>query len=62
MDRISHLPVVVHRALDEKVLRDQRDRAEKDLRRSEARYRASGRKSKLRNLPLQSRRCVSGSE
>jgi len=40
MDRISHLPVVVHRALDEKVLRDQRDRAEKDLRRSEARYRA----------------------
>jgi len=40
MDRISHLPVAVHRALDEKVLRDQRDRAEKDLRRSEARYRA----------------------
>lgn len=40
MDRISHLPVAVHRALDEKGLRDQRDRAEKDLRRSEARYRA----------------------
>ena len=40
MDRISHLPVVVHRALDEKALRDQRDRAEKDLRRSEAHYRA----------------------
>ncbi len=40
MDRISHLPVAIHRALDEKVLRDQRDRAEKDLRRSEARYRA----------------------
>jgi diguanylate cyclase (GGDEF)-like protein/PAS domain S-box-containing protein len=40
MDRISHLPVAVHRALDEKALRDQRDRAEKDLRRSEARYRA----------------------
>ena len=40
MDRISHLPVAVHRALDEKTLRDQRDRAEKDLRRSEARYRA----------------------
>jgi diguanylate cyclase (GGDEF)-like protein/PAS domain S-box-containing protein len=40
MDRISHLPVAVHKALDEKVLRDQRDRAEKDLRRSEARYRA----------------------
>jgi diguanylate cyclase (GGDEF)-like protein/PAS domain S-box-containing protein len=40
MDRMSHLPVAVHRALDEKTLRDQRDRAEKDLRRSEARYRA----------------------
>jgi diguanylate cyclase (GGDEF)-like protein/PAS domain S-box-containing protein len=40
MDRISHLPVAVHRALDEKLLRDQRDRAERDLRRSEARYRA----------------------
>jgi len=40
MERISHLPVAVHRALDEKALRDQRDRAEKDLRRSEARYRA----------------------
>jgi diguanylate cyclase (GGDEF)-like protein/PAS domain S-box-containing protein len=40
MDSISHLPVAVHRALDEKALRDQRDRAEKDLRRSEARYRA----------------------
>ena len=40
VDRMSHLPVAVHRALDEKALRDQRDRAEKDLRRSEARYRA----------------------
>ncbi len=40
MDRISHLPVAVHRALDERTLRDQRDRAEKELRRSEARYRA----------------------
>jgi diguanylate cyclase (GGDEF)-like protein/PAS domain S-box-containing protein len=40
MDRVSHLPVALHRALDEKALRDQRDRAEKDLRRSEARYRA----------------------
>jgi diguanylate cyclase (GGDEF)-like protein/PAS domain S-box-containing protein len=40
MDRISHLPVAVHRALDEKTLRNQRDRAEKELRRSEARYRA----------------------
>ena len=40
VESIGHLPVAVHRALDEKVLRDQRDRAEKDLRRSEARYRA----------------------
>jgi diguanylate cyclase (GGDEF)-like protein/PAS domain S-box-containing protein len=40
MDSIGHLPVAVHRALNEKMLRDQRDRAEKDLRRSEARYRA----------------------
>jgi diguanylate cyclase (GGDEF)-like protein/PAS domain S-box-containing protein len=40
MDRIGHLPVAVHRALDEKALRDQRDRAENDMRRSEARYRA----------------------
>jgi len=40
MDRIGHLPVALHRALDEKALRDQRDRAEKELRRSEARYRA----------------------
>jgi diguanylate cyclase (GGDEF)-like protein/PAS domain S-box-containing protein len=40
MDSVGHLPVAVHRALNEKVLRDQRDRAEKDLRRSEARYRA----------------------
>ena len=40
VENIGHLPVAVHRALNEKVLRDQRDRAEKDLRRSEARYRA----------------------
>jgi diguanylate cyclase (GGDEF)-like protein/PAS domain S-box-containing protein len=40
LESIGHLPVAVHRALDEKVLRDQRDRAEKELRRSEARYRA----------------------
>ena len=40
MDNIGHLPVAVHRALAEKALRDQRDRAEKELRRSEARYRA----------------------
>jgi diguanylate cyclase (GGDEF)-like protein/PAS domain S-box-containing protein len=40
MDSIGHLPVAIHRALDENVLRGQRDRAEKDLRRSKARYRA----------------------
>src|SRR5260370_3731547 len=39
MDRISYLPVAIHRALDEKMLCDQRDCAEKDLRRSEASYR-----------------------
>jgi diguanylate cyclase (GGDEF)-like protein/PAS domain S-box-containing protein len=37
---IGHLSVAVHRALAEKRLRDQRDRAEKELRHSQARYRA----------------------
>jgi len=40
MDHIGHLPVAIHRALDEKTLRDERDRAEKGLKHSEARYRA----------------------
>jgi diguanylate cyclase (GGDEF)-like protein/PAS domain S-box-containing protein len=40
VDDIGHLPVAVHRALTEKALRDQRDRAEKELRHSQARYRA----------------------
>jgi diguanylate cyclase (GGDEF)-like protein/PAS domain S-box-containing protein len=40
MDSIGHLPVAIHRALHEKALRDQRDRAEKDLQRSQALYRA----------------------
>jgi len=40
MDHIGHLPVAIHRALDEKALRDERDRAENGLRHSEARYRA----------------------
>jgi len=40
MDRIGHLPVGIRRALDEKNLRDERDRAEKELRHSEAHYRA----------------------
>jgi diguanylate cyclase (GGDEF)-like protein/PAS domain S-box-containing protein len=39
-DSLGHLPVAVHRALAEKALRDQRDRAEKELRHSQARYRA----------------------
>ncbi len=40
MDHIGHLPVAIRRALDEKTLRDERDRAEIGLRHSEARYRA----------------------
>jgi len=39
-DHLGHLPVAVHRALDEKTLRDERDRAQIGLRHSEARYRA----------------------
>jgi diguanylate cyclase (GGDEF)-like protein/PAS domain S-box-containing protein len=40
LDSIGHLPVAVHRALEGKTLRNQRERAEKELRRSETRYRA----------------------
>jgi diguanylate cyclase (GGDEF)-like protein/PAS domain S-box-containing protein len=40
MGNISHLPVAIHRAQEEKTLRDERNRAEKELGRSEARYRA----------------------
>src|ERR1700693_1196576 len=40
LDHIGHLPVAIHRALDEKTLRDERDRAENGLKHSEARYRA----------------------
>ncbi len=40
VDAISHLPVAVRRALNEKALRHERDRAEKKLRHLEARYRA----------------------
>ena len=40
IDSISHLPVAIHRTQDEKALRDARNRAEKELGRSEARYRA----------------------
>src|SRR5467141_2316750 len=40
MGHIGHLPVAVHRALDEKALHDERDRDENGLRHSEARYRA----------------------
>jgi diguanylate cyclase (GGDEF)-like protein/PAS domain S-box-containing protein len=39
-NHMGHLPVAVHRVLREKTLREQRDRAEKELRRSEAHYRA----------------------
>lgn len=40
MGSISHLPVAIHRAQEEKMLHDQRNRAERELGRSEARYRA----------------------
>ena len=40
MDGISHLPVAIHRAQEEKWLRTERHQAEKDLGRSEARYQA----------------------
>jgi diguanylate cyclase (GGDEF)-like protein/PAS domain S-box-containing protein len=40
MGTISHLPVAIHRAQDELALREARNRAEKELRQSEARYRA----------------------
>src|SRR6266403_340016 len=40
MGHIGHLPVAVHRALQEKTLREERDRAKNGLRHSEARYRA----------------------
>jgi diguanylate cyclase (GGDEF)-like protein/PAS domain S-box-containing protein len=40
MDHVGHLPVTVRRALSENNLRAERDRAEKHLRHSEARYRA----------------------
>jgi diguanylate cyclase (GGDEF)-like protein/PAS domain S-box-containing protein len=40
MEHVGHLPVAIHRALDEKALRDERDRAQIGLRHSEARYRA----------------------
>jgi diguanylate cyclase (GGDEF)-like protein/PAS domain S-box-containing protein len=40
ISHIGHLPVAVHRALNEKALRDERDRAQNGLRHSEARYRA----------------------
>ena len=40
MGHVGHLPVAVHRALDEKALREERDRAQIGLRHSEARYRA----------------------
>jgi diguanylate cyclase (GGDEF)-like protein/PAS domain S-box-containing protein len=40
MESISHLPVAIHRAQEETILRDERNRAEKELGRSEARYRA----------------------
>ena len=40
MDRIARLPMAVRRVLDENTLREERDRAEKELRHSKAHYRA----------------------
>jgi diguanylate cyclase (GGDEF)-like protein/PAS domain S-box-containing protein len=40
MDRIARLPMAVRRILDERNLREERDRAEKQLRHSKAHYRA----------------------
>lgn len=40
MDHLGHLPVAVRRALRDNQLREERDRTEKRLRHSEARYRA----------------------
>src|SRR5580693_2253273 len=40
MDHLGHLPVAVRRALSDNHLREERDRTEKRLRHSEARYRA----------------------
>ena len=40
MDHLGHLPVAIRRALSENRLREERDRTEKRLRHSEARYRA----------------------
>jgi diguanylate cyclase (GGDEF)-like protein/PAS domain S-box-containing protein len=40
MDHLGHLPVAVRRALSDSHLREERDRTEKRLRHSEARYRA----------------------
>src|SRR5437016_2670906 len=40
MGHIGHLPVAVHRSLQEKTLREERDRAKNGLGHSEARYRA----------------------
>jgi diguanylate cyclase (GGDEF)-like protein/PAS domain S-box-containing protein len=39
-EHIGHLPVAIRRALDENKLREERDRAEQQLRHSEANYRA----------------------
>src|SRR5580658_2716340 len=40
MDHLGHLPVAVRRALNDNHLREERDRTDKRLRHSEARYRA----------------------
>jgi len=43
MEHIGHLPVAVRRALQEKTLREERDRAKNGLGHSEARYHTTSR-------------------
>ena len=40
MENVGHLPVAIRRVLGESKLREERDRAERKLRHSQARYRA----------------------
>ena len=50
-ESIGHLPVAIRRAISERSLRHERDRAENELRRLQAQYRALA-GIYLRNLPL----------
>jgi hypothetical protein len=56
MGSISHLLAAIHRAQDEKILRDSRNRTEKGIGTVGSTLPRLGKKSKLRHLPLRSRR------